>query len=132
MLNIALIVGSTRPQRFADTPVRWVQAAAKSRTDYDLNTLDLRERALPFFTEPLPPSYTEGKYSNPAAEAWRHEIGRYDAYIVTAAEYNHGCTAVVKNAFDSAFFEWRRKPIAFVGYGGVGGARAIEHLRATA
>jgi NAD(P)H-dependent FMN reductase len=32
-------------------------------------------------------------------------------------------------AFDSAYLEWQRKPIAFVGYGGAGGARAIEHLR---
>jgi NAD(P)H-dependent FMN reductase len=36
---------------------------------------------------------------------------------------------VLKNAFDSASLEWQRKPIAFVGYGGVGGARAIETLR---
>ena len=36
---------------------------------------------------------------------------------------------MLKNAFDSAFLEWQRKPIAFVGYGGVGGARAIETLR---
>ena len=36
---------------------------------------------------------------------------------------------MLKNAFDSAFLEWQRKPIAFVGYGGVGGARAIEALR---
>ncbi len=37
--------------------------------------------------------------------------------------------AVLKNALDSATFEWRRKPVAFVGYGGVGGARAIAQLR---
>jgi NAD(P)H-dependent FMN reductase len=36
------------------------------------------------------------------------------------------------NALDSAFYEWNRKPIAFVGHGGVGGARAIEHLRGIA
>ena len=48
---------------------------------------------------------------------------------IAVAKYNHGPTAVLKNAFDSAFVEWRRKPIAFVGYGGVGGARAIETLR---
>jgi NAD(P)H-dependent FMN reductase len=35
----------------------------------------------------------------------------------------------LKNAFDSAYLEWQRKPIAFVGYGGVGAARAIETLR---
>jgi NAD(P)H-dependent FMN reductase len=39
---------------------------------------------------------------------------------------------VLKNALDSAFLEWQRKPIGFVGYGGVGGARAIEQLRGTA
>jgi NAD(P)H-dependent FMN reductase len=37
--------------------------------------------------------------------------------------------AVLKNAFDSAFLEWQRKPIAFVGYGVVGAARAVETLR---
>ncbi len=36
---------------------------------------------------------------------------------------------MLKNAFDSALIEWHRKPIAFVGYGGVGGAGAIEQLR---
>lgn len=30
------------------------------------------------------------------------------------------------------FVEWRRKPIAFVGWGNVGGARAIEPLRQVA
>jgi len=56
-------------------------------------------------------------------------IGEFDAFIATVAEYNHGPTAVLKNAFDSALLEWQRKHIAFVGYGGVGGARAIETLR---
>lgn len=39
---------------------------------------------------------------------------------------------MLKNALDSAYLEWNRKPIAFVGYGGVGAARAIEHLRGIA
>ena len=30
------------------------------------------------------------------------------------------------------FVEWRRKPISFVGWGNVGGARAIEQLRLVA
>jgi NAD(P)H-dependent FMN reductase len=33
---------------------------------------------------------------------------------------------------DHTFVEWHRKPIAFVGWGNVGGARAIEQLRAVA
>jgi NAD(P)H-dependent FMN reductase len=51
---------------------------------------------------------------------------------VLTAEYNHGYPAVLKNAMDWTFPEWRRKPIAFVGWGNVGGARAIEQLRLVA
>jgi NAD(P)H-dependent FMN reductase len=35
----------------------------------------------------------------------------------------------LKNALDYAYAEWSNKPVAFVGYGGVGGARAVEQLR---
>jgi NAD(P)H-dependent FMN reductase len=36
---------------------------------------------------------------------------------------------VLKNALDYAYKEFNRKPIGFVGYGGVGAARAVEQLR---
>ena len=45
------------------------------------------------------------------------------------AEYNRGVPAVLKNAIDYAYPEWNRKPAAFVGYGSVGAARSIEHMR---
>lgn len=129
MLKIALIVGSTRPNRLADKVAPWVVEGAKARGDLTLDVLDLRDANLPLFNEPASPLFTGGSYSEPAAEAWRHRIGEYDGYICTVAEYNHGPTAALKNAFDSAYFEWFRKPVAFVGYGGVGGARAIEVMR---
>jgi NAD(P)H-dependent FMN reductase len=129
MLKVGLIIGSTRPNRFADTPARWLVDGASVRSDLQLAVLDLRDFDLPFFSEPAPPAYAQGVYTRPEAEAWRRRIDEFDAFVATVAEYNHGPTAVLKNAFDSAFLEWRRKPIAFVGYGGVGGARAIETLR---
>ncbi len=129
MLKMGLIVGSTRPNRFADTPVRWLVEGAAARADLKLEVLDLRDQRLPFFDEPASPGYTGGVYTRPEAEAWRKRIGEFDAFIATVAEYNHGPTAALKNAFDSAYLEWQRKPIAFVGYGGVGAARAIETLR---
>ncbi len=132
MLNLALIIGSTRPQRFADTPASWIVAGAAERQDFHLDVLDLRDQNLPLFEEPIAPAWTQGVYSNPLAEEWRQKIGKYDGFLITAAEYNHGPTAVLKNALDSATFEWRRKPVAFIGYGGVGGARAIEQLRGVA
>jgi NAD(P)H-dependent FMN reductase len=129
MLKIGMIVGSTRPNRFADTPAKWLVEGAGARTDLKLEVLDLRDYKLPFFNEPASPAYTGGVFTQPEAEAWRKRVGEFDAFIATVAEYNHGPTAVLKNAFDSAYLEWQRKPIAFVGYGGVGAARAIETLR---
>jgi len=45
------------------------------------------------------------------------------------AEYNHSLTGALKNALDHAYSERSRKPFTAIGYGGVGAARAIEHLR---
>jgi NAD(P)H-dependent FMN reductase len=129
VLKVGLIVGSTRQNRFADTPVHWLVEGASARADLELEVLDLRDYRLPFFDEPASPLHTGGVYTQPEAETCRRRIGAFDAFVATVAEYNHGPTAVLKNAFDSAYLEWQRKPIAFVGYGGVGGARAIETLR---
>lgn len=129
MLKFALIIGSTRPNRFADHPARWVLDRARTHGGFELDALDLREQALPFFDEPVSPAMSRGQFANPAAQAWDAKLCAYDGFIITAAEYNHGMTAVLKNALDSAFNGWKNKPVAFVGYGGVGGARAIESLR---
>ncbi len=128
MLNIGLIVGSTRPGRFACTPARWIEDGAIERRDFQLETLDLLDAGLPFVDEAIPASLLGGTHSNPAAHAWSRRLGRYDGYIATVAEYNHGPTAALKNAFDNAWSEWRRKPIAFVGYGTTGATRAIGQL----
>jgi NAD(P)H-dependent FMN reductase len=127
--NIALIIGSTRPNRFADVPAKWLVDAAAGRPDMTIETLDLRDWPMPFYEEPATALMTGGAYSNPVAERWRKKIGEFDGFIATVAEYNHGPTAVLKNALDSASAEWVGKPISFVGYGGVGAARAVEHLR---
>jgi len=132
LLKFALIIGSTRPNRFADIPAKWIVEAAATRDDFTLDVLDLRDHPLPFFNEPTPPPYIQGDWSEPASETWRRKIATDDGYLATVSEYNHGPTAVLKNAFDNAFFEWNRKPIAFVGHGGVSAARAIEQLRGIA
>jgi len=129
MLKVGLIVGSTRPNRFADIPVPWLVEGASARRDLQLTVLDLRDFQLPFLNEPASPMATGGVFTEPEAQAWCKRIGELDAFVALVAEYNHGPTAVLKNAFDSALIEWYRKPIAFVGYGGVGAARAIEALR---
>ena len=44
-------------------------------------------------------------------------------------EYNHSTSGALKNAIDFLYREWNDKAAGFVGYGGLGGARAVEHLR---
>lgn len=64
-----------------------------------------------------------------SGQSWQRTIGQYDGYIFVVAEYNHSITGALKNALDQAYKEWNRKPFTAIGYGGVGAARAIEHLR---
>jgi NAD(P)H-dependent FMN reductase len=44
-------------------------------------------------------------------------------------EYNHSVPGALKNAIDFVYGEWNNKAAGFVGYGSLGGVRAVEHLR---
>lgn len=125
--NIGIIIGTTREGRFADRPARWIEAIARQRTDMTFETLDLKDFPLPFFDEPLSPMWTPPKH--PVAQRWAAALARCDGFIIITAEYNHGPSGVLKNALDYAYAEFVRKPVAYVGYGGVGAARAIQQLR---
>lgn len=125
--KIGVIVGSTRATRFGDKPAEWIAKIAKARGDFDVEIVDLRDYPMPFFDEAASSLWAPSQ--NEVAQRWQKKVAEFDGFIVTAAEYNRGPTAVLKNALDYAYTEWNRKPITFVGYGGVGGARAIEQLR---
>ena len=126
--RIAIIIGSTRPTRFADRPAQWMLSQAQARDDIDVELVDLRDHPLPFFDEGASNLWMPSK--NPEAIRWQQTVARFDGFIFMVAEYNHSITAALKNALDEAYNEWVRKPFAAFGYGGVGAARAIEHLRA--
>lgn len=128
--HIGIVIGSTREGRFADKPAQWIHGIASERSDLTAELLDLRDYPMPFFDEPLSPAWAPVK--NEAAQRWAQKLATLDGLVVITAEYNHGPTAVLKNAFDYAYQEFARKPIGFVGYGGVGAARAVEQLRLVA
>lgn len=125
--RIAIVIGSTRPNRFADHPAQWIKELGAERSDLDFEIVDLRDYDMPLFNEAGSPAYAPSE--SVTARRWQEKVAGFDGYIFTAAEYNRGPTAVLKNALDYAYNEWKGKPAAFVGYGGVGGARAIEQLR---
>jgi NAD(P)H-dependent FMN reductase len=128
--RIGIVIGSTREGRFGEKPAHWIHEIARQRTDLAFELIDLRDHPLPFFDEPMSPAY--GPVNNEAARLWAGKLATLDGLIVVTPEYNHGPSAVLKNAFDYAYKEFIRKPIGFVGYGGVGAARAVEQLRLVA
>jgi NAD(P)H-dependent FMN reductase len=130
-VRIAVVVGTTRADRFSERVGDWVLAELSARGDVDVERLDLRDHPLPFF-DARPPAYTLREYPSRAVGALGAVVDRADGFIVLTGEYNHGYPAVLKNAFDWTFVEWQRKAVSFVGWGNVGGARAIEQLREVA
>ena len=125
--KIGIIMSTTRPGRFADIPTNWLFNIAKERNDADFEIVDLRNYPMPFFEEKMALAYAPTQ--NEVALRWGKKIASLDGYIFVTAEYNHSIPAVLKNALDYLYSEIHRKPATFVGYGGTGAARAIEHLR---
>ncbi|MCS5601130.1 NAD(P)H-dependent oxidoreductase [Paracoccus sp. (in: a-proteobacteria)] len=125
--RIAVIVSSTRDARFADKPAEWLMAQVADHPDLDFEKVDLREQNLPFFNEAASNLWVESK--DPNALAWQRKLDGFDGFMFVLAEYNHSVPGALKNAMDQAYKEWNRKPMTALAYGGVGGARALEHLR---
>ena len=134
MLNLKIIVASTRPTRVADLVVPWVVESATAHGAFEVEVLDLRDWPLPMFQEHLGTigDFADPTYSEPIVREWNRKLKGADALMVVTAEYGHSIPGVLKNAFDSVFvsFALRNKPIAAVGYsiGVAAGVRAVEHL----
>lgn len=129
-LKIAIVISTTRAARFGHKPAQWVKDIATTRDDMQLEIIDLRDFPMPFFDEVASNAWVPSK--NEVAQRWQKKVAEFDGYIFVTAEYNHGIPAVLKNALDYAYPEWNKKAAAFVGYGAVGGARAVEQLRLVA
>lgn len=128
MTRIAVILGSTRPGRNGAAVAAWVVQHASQRKDAQFSLVDIAGFNLPLLDEPVPPSM--GKYSKQHTKDWAAAIGSYDGFVFVTPEYNHGIPGALKNAIDFLYKEWNNKAAGFVSYGSMGGARAVEHLRA--
>lgn len=127
MTKIAIILGSTRPNRNGEAVARWVLEQAKQRNDAQFELVDIKDFNLPLLDEPMPPSL--GHYAQPHTKRWAEKIRGFDGFVFVTPEYNHGTSAALKNALDFLFAEWNNKSAGFVSYGSMGGARAVEQLR---
>lgn len=121
-LRIAIIIGSTRPNRNGE-------AVAKERTDAEFELVDLLDFNLPLLDEPNPPAMQQ--YTQQHTKNWSAKVTSFDGFVFVTAEYNHGVSGALKNVLDFLYTEWNNKSAGFVGYGNAGGARSVDHLRGT-
>lgn len=126
-LKIGVIISSTRPTRFGEKPAQWILDKANERPEIDAEIVDLRDFQLPFFDEMASNAWMPSQ--NAEAVRWQNKISEFDGFIFVVAEYNRAITGALKNALDQAYVNWNKKAFGAVGYGTVGGARAVENLR---
>ncbi|NGO68941.1 NADPH-dependent FMN reductase [Streptomyces boncukensis] len=132
MTRIAVIIGSTRPNRRSGIVAEWVADAAGRHAAVkdgavSVEVVDLATVGLPLLDEGVPALM--GEYGNDHTKRWAATVAAYDAFVFVSPEYNHSVPAVLKNAIDYLFAEWNHKAVGFVTYGVHGGVRAAEHLR---
>jgi len=127
MINIAIIIGSTRPNRNGEVVAKWVYENTQTRNDATFELVDIKDYNLPLLDEPMPPSM--GHYSKEHTKIWSEKIASFDGYIFVTPDYNRSVPAALKNAIDFLYNEWTNKAAGFVGYSGSGSVRAIENLR---
>jgi NAD(P)H-dependent FMN reductase len=135
MKTIYIILGSIREGRAGIKVANWVNGLAQeyvranNLTDVQFELVDLIDWPLPMFALASP---KRGNYTNPDQIKWSEKISKADGFIIVTPEYNHGYSSVLKNALDFLYNEWNFKPVSFVGYGGMGGVRAVQQLKEVA
>ncbi len=128
-LKLKIILGSIREGRFSEKILPWVRAQVDKHGGFDAEVVDLRDYVMPFFDQAETPASKKAPYANEAVARWTGKIAEADAFLFIMPEYDRSVPGVLKNAIDWVYPEWNLKVAGFVGYGTVGGARAIEHAR---
>jgi NAD(P)H-dependent FMN reductase len=128
MLNLKIIIASTRPGRKGPSIAAWFYEVAKQHTGFTTTLVDLADVGLPLLDEPEHPRLQQ--YTKQHTKDWSAIVNSADAFVIVTSEYNYGLPASMKNAIDFLFKEWQYKPVGFVSYGGVsGGTRSVQMLK---
>jgi NAD(P)H-dependent FMN reductase len=124
--RIAVVIGSTRPTRICAGIAAWACEAIGKDSELRYELLDLAEAGLPFLDEPLKAALGDCKHDH--TKAWSRTVQSYDGFLFVFPQYNWGYPAVLKNALDYLYREWRDKPASFITYGTRGGIKAAEQF----
>lgn len=118
---IPVILGTARPGRQSQAVAEAVLDTIKQRgiatelvdvADYSLTATGVEGAGLPL-------------------DNYRALVAAADGLVIVAPEYNHGYPGELKLLLDSAFAQYGRKPVGFVGVssGRIGAARMIQQLQ---
>lgn len=125
MLNLQIIICSTRPGRVGPSVARWFHEFAARHGKFDAALIDLAEFNLPMYDEPNHPRMQ--KYEKEHTRRWSASVAAGDAYVFVTPEYNYCPPPAFVNALNYVYVEWNYKPCGFVSYGGLsGGMRAVQ------
>ncbi len=131
MTKIMILSGSQRQGRSTPLVAKWVAQTANLvvADKADVEVVDLADFDLPMFDEAISPKFNRDRKSEGAVKKWLDTLASADGYIFVTPEYNHSIPGSLKNAIDYIAYETNQKAATIVSHGGVGGARATEHLR---
>ena len=127
-----VVAGSTRPIRRSPVIARWVAelgaaALGKNGGEGAFRVVDLRDLDLSLDDEPGIPALHD--YISPATQRWSELVAGAKGVVIVTPQYNWGYPAVLKNAIDHLYREWKGKPVLIVSYGSQGGGKCAAQLR---
>ena len=131
-MKIGIIVGSVRDGQAGASVGEWVLRHAQAKGGAEFELVSLKDFDLPVFSSATLPAMADKSYDSEQVQAWSRVIDDLDGYIFVTPEYNHGVPGGFKNAVDSLGSEWNGTVLGLVGYGAVGGVRAMPVVRALA
>jgi NAD(P)H-dependent FMN reductase len=130
MLNLHVVIVSTRPGRVGPHVAAWFLDLARRSGKFNIEVVDLADVNLPLFDEPRHPRLRD--YEHEHTRAWSDIVDRADAFVFVTPEYNFSAPPSLVNALDYLIHEWAYKPAGFVSYGGVSaGLRGVQMAKQT-
>ncbi|MBE1877661.1 NADPH-dependent FMN reductase [Myceligenerans pegani] len=129
-IELAVVVGSVRQERFGPVVARWIADQAARHGGFEVDVIDLADAELPLELPAVPPAMDPNPPRPSGMADLTRRLDAADAFVVVTPDYNRSFPAALKAAIDWHFTQWDGKAIGFVGYSGAsGGLLAIEALR---
>lgn len=119
-LSIPVILGTPRKGRYSEHVANFLLQEVKKRNNVSTQLVDVRSVPLP--TDDAGETIKDGEFSG--------VVGRADALILVAPEYNHDCPGLLKHLLDTCLKEYIHKAVGICGVsaGGFGGTRVIQSM----